>query len=503
MTSTLKLKTTSGGSVSLAPSDRVDDLVIDPVAGYYLHDGTGATSRTVTSKLNDWVSVKDFGAVGDGVTDDTVAINTAIDSVSTYGGTVYFPTGEYLVSKDPSTVALDTMTSIGCAILLKSWVNLVGAGVATLSGAQTGTRIKLADSQNCHVLANFDDSLSGLSGSMVRNLTVNANRAGNLVAGSCYFVGSLFSNSGLDSVKLGYSRDHGIQVFATSTPIWVNNVFVGSAGKNGVHLNGATTHAANIANLQVDNAGVNGTGEAGFYVDVGSTENTNINLINYRYEHNVTTEPTASSLGVQLNNLAGATINIIGSYGFSNTAAATDFIKVTGSVGKVNIIGTTCNSNYDNVYNDAVSGRVVAYSTSGIPGMFESLDIWQQARFKNKSGSTIATLKTNTSGQLEINNPVNGTAVNDVVVYGPSIVSATFDESTNTGTNRGRIDTNLVQLTGVDASTARIFAGPGSPNGRGDASAPVGSLYLRTDGGASTSVYVKETGTGNTGWVAK
>lgn len=28
-------------------------------------------------------------------------------------------------------------------------------------------------------------------------------------------------------------------------------------------------------------------------------------------------------------------------------------------------------------------------------------------------------------------------------------------------------------------------------------------VYLRTDGGASTTLYVKESGTGNTGWVAK
>jgi len=44
-------------------------------------------------------------------------------------------------------------------------------------------------------------------------------------------------------------------------------------------------------------------------------------------------------------------------------------------------------------------------------------------------------------------------------------------------------------------------AGSGSPESV--VTAPVGSLYTRTDGGAATSLYVKETGAGNTGWVAK
>lgn len=44
------------------------------------------------------VNVKDFGAVGDDTTDDTVAIQNAINSLGAQGGTVYFPTGVYLVS---------------------------------------------------------------------------------------------------------------------------------------------------------------------------------------------------------------------------------------------------------------------------------------------------------------------------------------------------------------------------------------------------------------------
>lgn len=43
--------------------------------------------------------------------------------------------------------------------------------------------------------------------------------------------------------------------------------------------------------------------------------------------------------------------------------------------------------------------------------------------------------------------------------------------------------------------------GSGSPEGV--VTAPVGCIYSRTDGGAGTSMYVKESGTGNTGWVAK
>lgn len=43
--------------------------------------------------------------------------------------------------------------------------------------------------------------------------------------------------------------------------------------------------------------------------------------------------------------------------------------------------------------------------------------------------------------------------------------------------------------------------GAGAPEGV--VTAPVGTTYHRTDGGANTSLYVKESGTGNTGWVAK
>lgn len=53
------------------------------------------------------ISVHDFGAVGDGLQDDTKAIQSSIDTViKNGGGTVYFPKGKYLISKSGSMVLL-------------------------------------------------------------------------------------------------------------------------------------------------------------------------------------------------------------------------------------------------------------------------------------------------------------------------------------------------------------------------------------------------------------
>lgn len=56
---------------------------------------TGAEGRTVHQKLQESVSVKDFGAVGDGTTDDTNAISTALTAAITYNVALYIPSGTY------------------------------------------------------------------------------------------------------------------------------------------------------------------------------------------------------------------------------------------------------------------------------------------------------------------------------------------------------------------------------------------------------------------------
>jgi hypothetical protein len=77
-----------------------------------------------------FVSVKDppYNAVGDGVADDTAAIQAAFDALGVNGGTVYFPAGDYICG---SSLNLDDRRSI------------ILRGTGGLSaGAQTATRLK-------------------------------------------------------------------------------------------------------------------------------------------------------------------------------------------------------------------------------------------------------------------------------------------------------------------------------------------------------------------------
>jgi hypothetical protein len=81
----------------------------------FLQSGTGATTRTWQSKAADIFSVKDFGAVGDGVTNDRTAIQAAINAAGAAGGgEVYFPAGTYLLNSGISWTS--------------NFVHLVGAG---------------------------------------------------------------------------------------------------------------------------------------------------------------------------------------------------------------------------------------------------------------------------------------------------------------------------------------------------------------------------------------
>ena len=92
-------------------------------AGYTVQTGSTPSTPVVQSLqswMDQWATVKDFGAVGDGVTDDTAAINRALyqlfcrEPSAQSRRSLFFPAGVYLVS--------DTIN-------IPTWATLVGEGL--------------------------------------------------------------------------------------------------------------------------------------------------------------------------------------------------------------------------------------------------------------------------------------------------------------------------------------------------------------------------------------
>lgn len=125
---------------------------------------------------------------------------------------------------------------------------------------------------------------------------------------------------------------------------------------------------------------------------------------------------------------------------------------------------------------------------------------------KPASGSNITVL-----GQTGTANRWSATFGDSTAESGSNVGSDfTLDRYNDAGTY---IDSplSIKRSTGVlTLSTSMVIGGSGGPkvlSGSGTpesaVTAPVGSVYLRTDGSTSTTLYVKTSGTGNTGWTAK
>lgn len=112
--------------------------------------------------------VTDFGAVGDGVTDDTASIQAAIESLAGVGGTVLFPAGTYLVSQASPTASW--------CLLLRSEIEYLGEG--------PGTKLLLAPHQ-----PNFTRMMATSGAEISRNIRIRSlHLDGNKAAqdGVCY-----------------------------------------------------------------------------------------------------------------------------------------------------------------------------------------------------------------------------------------------------------------------------------------------------------------------------
>ena len=197
-------------------------------------------------------------------------------------------------------------------------------------------------------------------------------------------------------------------------------------------------------------------------------------------------------------------------------------ISLGGSVTTATLGANTFTGSQAISTNGAASTPAMTYSGSvyAAGSGTTTLPLW----YHSPSGTTAATTW-NTAGTVLGTNEASGFSGNqlDLKKGGSSVFTVRHDGFTQVGVGfscnniysastilclslgsafgvaNGVVASGSLGLNG-DTSFG-ITYGTGSPEGV--KSAKVGTLYLRTDGGAGSTLYVKESGTGNTGWVAK
>lgn len=208
-------------------------------------DITGSIARTAQAKFSDIVSVKDFGAVGNGVADDTAAIQAAITSFTggLTGVGLYFPKGIYVTS---STLIIGD----------KQNMYMVGEGVNT-------TVIKPTIS--VPVVFSFGSSSTanqGISGMKILCSAGNSNTAVRVQNCQNFF----FNGMGIDGANIGLIVDSGVIHF-------YSNFFINNSINTGIQINGGNDQffrdgvLSSVGGPQPTTAGIVCTSTGAFWMD--------------------------------------------------------------------------------------------------------------------------------------------------------------------------------------------------------------------------------------------
>lgn len=209
----------------------------------YAVTGTGAITRTVQARLNETVSIRDFGAVGDGIVDDSLAIQKALDAHNM----VYVPPGTY-----------------------RTTVPIVVAYGKTLYGAGNSSIIRAND--------NSYDTLQLPSGyAKVNHLRLENGNAGILLYGNgAACVENAISDVTIWDANIGIVLDGYTN---TNYPCYWNHisrVLIARPNTHGIHLKrsgaGDSPNANKFHNVRVYSLSHAMTG-SGIYVESGKYNN--------------------------------------------------------------------------------------------------------------------------------------------------------------------------------------------------------------------------------------
>ena len=169
----------------------------------FTQDGTGAVQRTVSSKLKDIISLKDFGAVGNGAADDRAALVAALNAVKARGGgSLYIPKGTYLISKG--------QVFIDCNILI--FGDGPGASVLRYQDESSDTRADFLNTVNPNtVVQSYNISLENLTiqsglGAGGSNYTICSHLCQFVTSGHVVFSNCEFRDSRFFGTVVSYAK---------------------------------------------------------------------------------------------------------------------------------------------------------------------------------------------------------------------------------------------------------------------------------------------------------
>lgn len=183
-----------GTTITSEWCNEVDQVVHDDDGAAYVGftpSGTGAVATTVQAKLRESVSVKDFGAVGDGVTDDTAAIQAAfahalaVRATSSFGVwkrsvSIYFPSGRYVV--DATTAVVLSANLSGQAVC---GISLVGDGYFSTHIDVTGSNYFLYNYNTLGLFSIEGITFNGITGDEKFFYSYSTGTAQNILRQNC------------------------------------------------------------------------------------------------------------------------------------------------------------------------------------------------------------------------------------------------------------------------------------------------------------------------------
>lgn len=533
-----------------------------------LADGS-VTSNKLDAETNGYVNVRSFGAVGNGIKDDTVAIQNAINAGNAKSKIIVFPSGVYKVS---SGQMRNSSTTEWWCLRIPTGTNLSfepGSKLVQAPNPPSNTRVLvILDASNITITGNLEidgsastvkgsvnDQLHGLFISSSQNIWIES-----VYSHDCYgdniFIGGTEKAPSVN-VYIGYAKCEtaGRKNFVIH---FVDQLHVNRAVLNNTRGGAPAFKGANSLDLEPDQF----KGTRSFYQRIDSLSTTGfgndfsagltdelarlwtLDIGSFDMRVSGTTSPALLSYGLtmkishlyvrstdrkasyglqtiysQFIDIASATfegiggpaifaafnaaggkprlhIGSLGVYGSGSTLASG--VRIDGGdlyVGTMDVqdltgtslqLFTTESNTMVTVDNMIVrnSGTNQVVLVSSYSSTKPSLRLNNVAVFDTRA------VKVKRILEFETLIAMQGTSLG--TLYNPYLLTEWYSTYSNFK--------RALRLTGGTLLPA-VFIVEGSPEGI--VSAPVGSLALRTDGAAGSTLYVKESGAAATGWKAK